>query len=85
MPRDVVHVHAARRATADDVGHGESCHRGRAPPAAVPIAVKSRWSASFLKKPPSRRGTSALQRPRSIDVNVLRISMHTHLLCGTVA
>lgn len=41
-------------------------------PAAVPMAVKSLWSASFRKKPPKRRGISRRNRPPSIDVKVLQ-------------
>ena len=40
-------------------------------PAAVPMAVKSRWSASVRKKPPALRGAFSFKRPRKISVRDL--------------
>ena len=44
------------------------------------MAVKSLWSASFLKYPPYRRGASARTRPLSIDVRVLGNSASTAVI-----
>ena len=68
-PTRIMPVH--RSETVDDATQAIPQIRGCLP-AAVPIAVKSLWSASFLKMPPNRRGISRRKRPPSIEVNVLQ-------------
>ena len=57
---------------ATPAAEGTGLHGDGPMPAAVPMAVKSLWSASFLKNPPNLLGISQRSRPPSMDVSVLQ-------------